>query len=63
MLTDEQLSQINGLVLNGSSLRDAIRAASGLELNEKLRDWLLAHPTMQSDYLRAKHGKTDDQSA
>ena len=54
MLTDNQLLQINLMVGNGVSLRDAIRSVSGLALDDKLRDWILAHPTAESDYLEAK---------
>src|SRR6185503_5567554 len=56
MLTDDQMLRINLMVGNGVSLRDSIRSVSGLALDDKLRDWILAHPTAESDYLEAKKG-------
>jgi hypothetical protein len=54
MLTDAQLEHVNIMVMHGKGLRDALRLCCGVELTEKLRDWFLAHPTAQAQYLQAK---------
>lgn len=52
MLTETQINNVMTAVEQGSGLRDALRQHAGVELTDKLRDWLLENHHVS--YLDAK---------
>lgn len=52
MIPKEKLSQVFEAVEQGAALRDALRQHAGIDLSEKLRDWLLENHHVS--YLDAK---------